>query len=215
MILLYALNVGRMDREAIENNHTVYLERLAFYKQNGMDTTHDREMLFNAMGLSSEGERTILEVGTGKGYFTLVLARKGFSICSLDDSPEEQYIARLNLAYDGLRASVNFVIGNAECLNFRPESFDAVISCNTFHHLSHPVKAAEEALRVTKRGGRVMIADFSDVGFATIAAIHASEGKQHEMPAIRLHHIRDVFSAQGYRVSLSILGNEELLIIRQ
>lgn len=49
------------------------------------------------------------------------------------------------------------VIGDAHCLPFRDSVFDAVVSFNTFEHLSDPGRAAEEVRRVLKPGGRLVL----------------------------------------------------------
>ncbi len=49
------------------------------------------------------------------------------------------------------------IVGDAHCLPFRDEVFDAVVSFNTFEHLQDPATAAKEILRVLKPGGKVLI----------------------------------------------------------
>ena len=99
-----------MESEVLEN-HKRYLERKALYKSFGCDVDKERKFILDAARLISG---SILEVGTGKGHFTLVLARAGFKFTTIDISEQEQKFARLNLKYFGLDGLVDFRIGDAE-----------------------------------------------------------------------------------------------------
>ncbi len=90
----------------------------------------------------------ILEVWTGKGYFTVELAKEGYKFVSIDLSGEEQEFARLNIKYFGFEKHVDFRIENAEYLSFGDSSFDTIFSINTIHHLANPVKVKIKGARV-------------------------------------------------------------------
>ena len=47
--------------------------------------------------------------------------------------------------------------GNAENLEFEPETFDAVIMNNVLFYVSNPVQTLKEAHRVLKPGGKVIL----------------------------------------------------------
>lgn len=49
------------------------------------------------------------------------------------------------------------VVGDALVLPFKDETFDAIVSFNTFEHLADPQTAAREVFRVLKPGGRIVI----------------------------------------------------------
>lgn len=55
--------------------------------------------------------------------------------------------------------SLEFKVADAHALDFEDNSFDATRSDRVFQHLADPVKALSEMVRVTKPGGRVVIAD--------------------------------------------------------
>lgn len=49
------------------------------------------------------------------------------------------------------------IVGNAESLPFPDESFDVVLSTQVLEHLPEPERALAEAVRVLKRGGRLIL----------------------------------------------------------
>jgi ubiquinone/menaquinone biosynthesis C-methylase UbiE len=53
-----------------------------------------------------------------------------------------------------------FVAGRSDALPFRSESFDAILSCSSFHHWSKAEESLKEVFRVLKPEGRVVMSDW-------------------------------------------------------
>ena len=166
-----------MEEAAIEN-YKRYFKRAALYKKFGYDIERERIFIIEKAKPFSGG---ILEVGTGKGHFTVALAKEGYHFISDDISDEEQEFARLNIKYLGLEKQINFVIQNAEHLNFESECFDAIFSVNLIHHLRNPFKVIDNLIRVASVGCKIVLSDFSKEGLKVIDKIHSSEGRKHEV----------------------------------
>jgi SAM-dependent methyltransferase len=92
-------------------------------------------------GAHSHGQ-TLLEVGCGNGYFSVLLS-KYFELKCLDFS-------KVMLAQNPIHESCK-VIGDAEHLPFEPDSFDTVFCANLLHHLEDPAVAVKEMDRVAKK----------------------------------------------------------------
>jgi ubiquinone/menaquinone biosynthesis C-methylase UbiE len=165
-----------MEKEIIEN-HNRFLERVALYKEYGYDIEKER---FFIIEKARPVSGAILEAGTGKGYFTLALAREGFTFTSFDISDEEQKYARLNLTYHGLEDRVHFDIADAECLPYNDDSFNVIFAVNMIHHLSSVRKVFDEFIRILSPQGKIILCDFNDRGFALLDEIHALDGRKHE-----------------------------------
>ncbi len=163
--------------EEIIRNRKKYLERSALYRSFGYDLEKERGFVLE-QGRPFGGR--ILEAGTGKGHFALMLAREGVHFVTFDISADEQRFARLNLAHSGLDKQVDFRIEDGESLSFDDGSFDTIFSVNLIHHLSSPYKVMDELVRVLAKGGKLIMSDFTEEGFLLIDKVHAAEGGSHD-----------------------------------
>lgn len=93
----------------------------------------------------------ILDVGTGSGFFAILLAEKGHQVTGIDLTPSMIEEAEKLAQSQGTEA--RFFVMDAECPEFADESFDVVISRNLTWTLPHPDKAYEQWSRVLKKGG--------------------------------------------------------------
>lgn len=99
-----------------------------------------------------EGERlNILDVGTGTGYFAVILAGLGHRVTGIDLTPAMLDEARQNCRE--LDIAAVFLEMDAQNLTFADGSFDVVISRNLTWTLPNPEKAYAEWFRVLKPGG--------------------------------------------------------------
>lgn len=172
-------------------------EREAVYLSFGYDIEKERNRILEAAE-PMRGE--ILEAGTGKGYFSLALAKRGHRFTTFDVSGAEQEIARLHLQHHALDRLASFVVENGESLSFKDGSFGTILSVNTLHHLENPVKVMDELIRVLAPSGKLFLCDFNRRGFQMMEKIHAREGNVHGSGKIRLSkaglHLRD----KGFKI---------------
>ncbi|MFC1645818.1 class I SAM-dependent methyltransferase [Candidatus Omnitrophota bacterium] len=196
-----------MEREVLEN-HKRYLERKKLYQSHGFDIDEERNFVLDkAEPLYGD----ILEVGTGKGHFTLTLAKEGYKFTSVDVSKDEQAIARLNLQYFGLENCVNFRIENAEHLSFGDKSFDIIFSINTVHHLDDPFKVIDELVRIVSFEGKIVLSDFTKYGFEILDKVHAAEDRVHEKAKFGLYDIEEYLGHKGFKIDRHESRFQEML----
>ena len=185
-----------LEREVLEN-HKRYLERKKLYQSHGFDIDKERKFVLDkAEPLFGD----ILEVGTGKGHFTLILAKEGYKFTSVDVFEEEQDIARLNLRYFGLEDYVDFKIENAEDLSLEDNSFDIIFSINTIHHLEAPFKVMDELVRIISFEGKIILSDFTKDGFEILHEVHTTKGRIHEKAKFSLHNIGEYLGQKGFMI---------------
>ena len=96
----------------------------------------------------------VLEVGTGPGFFAILLSELGYDVTAIDLTPAMLEEAKKNA---GAKAgSILFMEMNAEALKFEDTSFDVVISRNLTWNLPHPDAAYAEWVRVLRPGGLLL-----------------------------------------------------------
>ncbi|MEV6277638.1 demethylmenaquinone methyltransferase [Nocardia sp. NPDC051832] len=98
------------------------------------------------------GER-VLDLAAGTGVSTLDLAKSGAWCLAADFSQ--------GMLQAGQYRNVPMVAADATALPFADDSFDAVTISYGLRNISESEQALREMLRVTKPGGRLVVAEFS------------------------------------------------------
>jgi ubiquinone/menaquinone biosynthesis C-methylase UbiE len=94
-----------------------------------------------------------LEVGSGSGHFSALLAEAGFNAILLDYSFSAIACARRSFSSLDGRDRKKYVLGNAFALPVRDSSMDVVISCGLLEHFEEPSGVVREMVRVLREGG--------------------------------------------------------------
>lgn len=109
------------------------------------------------MPVKEEGSLNIVDVGTGPGYFPILLEEMGYPCTGVDIIPEMLAEARGNAAARGVNPS--FVLGDADSLPFEDGTLDVIISRNVTWTLLDAKKTYENWVRLLAPGGRIVIFD--------------------------------------------------------
>jgi SAM-dependent methyltransferase len=105
-----------------------------------------RERLLLDLFLSASPGPTVLNAGAGQGSFSLRLARIGFEVTSIDDSP-----AAVDVLRDRLPGSIE--LADVTAMPFADESFDAAVLGEVLEHVPDDAGALSEVARVLRPGG--------------------------------------------------------------
>jgi SAM-dependent methyltransferase len=108
------------------------------------------------------GER-VLDVAAGNGNATLAAARRFADVTSTDYVPALLERGRDRARADGLK--IGFQVADVEDLPFADGSFDVVLSTYGAMFAPDHARTASEILRVTRRGGRIGLANWTPEGF--------------------------------------------------
>jgi SAM-dependent methyltransferase len=100
------------------------------------------------------GTEVALDSGCGTGSFALALAPYVGEVVASDTN--EDYLEAGRAIAPG---NVRFVEGDATALPFGYATFDIAGCVRTLHHVRRPELAVSELARVTRPGGRLLIAD--------------------------------------------------------
>lgn len=101
----------------------------------------------------SAHDGAILEVGCGKGNLLRRLSKIGSYKVGIDVSKATVNEARINLK---MERGIHLVVGTAEALPFRNETFGAIILFEVLEHLENPRRAIRKISRCLKTNGRLL-----------------------------------------------------------
>ncbi len=101
-----------------------------------------------------EGDERALDVGCGTGALAYALAPLVGEVVGVDADE-----ASLEAAREHAPPGCTFVLGDAEALPFPFGDFDLVGCLRVLHHVRRPELVVAELARVTRPGGRILLAD--------------------------------------------------------
>jgi ubiquinone/menaquinone biosynthesis C-methylase UbiE len=101
----------------------------------------------------------LLEIGCGMGYDSLEFLKRGVKVTATDLTPNAVAITKQHFLVEGLQAE-EVRTANALDLPFKDNTFDAVWANGVLHATGDTERAIQEARRVLKPGGRVIISHF-------------------------------------------------------
>ena len=137
-------------------------EELAGISRHNWSAVLHEEIYSHFPGRSPESI-SVLDVGTGPGFFAILLAESGFHVTAVDMTPEMLEEAMQNAG--PLAEKIDFREMNAEHLCLPDDSYDVVVSRNLTWNLPHPEKAYSEWHRVLRTGGLLLNFDSNWYGY--------------------------------------------------
>lgn len=109
--------------------------------------------------IGNAGARKILEIGAGTGRYSIALSREGHDVTALELVDHNIDVMKSKLTEND---TLKIVKGNALNLSsFADEEFDITLLLGPMYHLYSvkvKEKALSEAVRVTKKGGHILVA---------------------------------------------------------
>jgi arsenite methyltransferase len=132
-----------------------------------------RETLMDT--LHWNGKERVLDVGCGSGLLLVAAAKRlnggtavGVDIWRKEDLANNRLETTLrNARIEGVADRIQVEEGDARMLPFGEAIFDVVVSLNVIHNIAkreERAQALKEIVRVLKPGGRLVIADFRNIG---------------------------------------------------
>jgi GT2 family glycosyltransferase/ubiquinone/menaquinone biosynthesis C-methylase UbiE len=106
-----------------------------------------------AVTLSVIGGKKVLDVASGEGYGSSIMAKTASSVTGVDISDDA--VRHANQTY--IKDNLHFIQGSATKLDFDDASFDVVVSFETIEHLAEQAEMLGEIRRVLRPDGKLVI----------------------------------------------------------
>ena len=146
---------------------------------------------------------TIVDLGAGEGLISQLLARRAERVVCIDNSPQMIEFGSKLAEKNGF-TNLSYQLGDIEAVPLADNTFDCALLSQALHHAQHPQTAVEEAFRILKPGGQLIIIDLLEHQFEKARDLYAdvwlgfSENK--------LYHI---LKTAGFRkIELNIVSRE-------
>ncbi len=128
-------------------------EELATDQHHVWSQTIDQRIKSHFPGKKPE-EIKVLDIGTGPGFFAIILTELGYQVSAVDYTEAMLEQARSNAG--DLAQHIHFQQMNAEELTFADNTFDVIVSRNLTWNLHNPDKAYTHWNRVLKKNGLLL-----------------------------------------------------------
>jgi ubiquinone/menaquinone biosynthesis C-methylase UbiE len=99
----------------------------------------------------------VLDIGCGPGKMLVDLMSRQCEVSGIDIAAGMLEIAQANIQAVYPDKKVDIHLGDAEKLDYPPETFDAVICAGVIEYLQNDEKWIQEVFRVLKRGGTLIV----------------------------------------------------------
>lgn len=138
---------GKKQLESLNNNPEQFIVDLEKLPKSKLD-------IIRAM--TNFKQKRILEFGSGRGEFSVALAKLGGIVTGIDIGEDlvevSKRVAKVN------NVECEFVTGNIDALQFEDDTFDFVIGKDILHHLPKQgvIDSISESYRVLKPGGAAL-----------------------------------------------------------
>jgi ArsR family transcriptional regulator len=114
----------------------------------------------------------VADLGAGEGLLSQLLARRAARVWCIDNSPRMVEVGT-RLAKKNALANLTYKLGDIEQVPLPARSVDLAILSQALHHAQHPQRAVDEAWRILKPGGQLLILDLAEHTFEKARELYA------------------------------------------
>ncbi len=107
---------------------------------------------------------TVADLGAGEGLISQLIAHRAERVWCIDNSPKMVEVGTELASKNGL-ANLTYKLGDIEQVPLADKSVDLAILSQALHHASHPQTAVNEAFRILKPGGQLLVLDLKEHAF--------------------------------------------------
>jgi len=114
----------------------------------------------------------IADLGAGEGLISQLLARRAAKVWCIDNSPRMIEVGTELAKKNGL-ANLTYKLGDIEHVPLPNASVELAILSQALHHAQHPQTAIDEAFRILRPGGQLLLLDLKAHTFETARELYA------------------------------------------
>lgn len=107
----------------------------------------------------------VADLGAGEGLISQMLAHRAERVWCIDNSPRMVEVGTALARKNGL-ANLAYKLGDIEDVPLPDRSVDLAILSQALHHANHPQTAVNEAHRILRPGGQLVVLDLKEHTFA-------------------------------------------------
>lgn len=114
----------------------------------------------------------IADLGAGEGLLSQLLALRARRVWCIDNSPRMVEVGTELAGRNGL-ANLTYKLGDIEQVPLPDKAVDLAILSQALHHAQRPQVAVEEAFRILRPGGQLIVLDLNEHGFEKARELYA------------------------------------------
>ena len=114
----------------------------------------------------------IADLGAGEGLLSQLLAQRAHQVWCIDNSPRMVEVGTELANKNGLD-NLAYKLGDIEQVPLPDKSVDLAILSQALHHAQHPQPAVNEAFRILRPGGQLLVLDLNEHTFEKARELYA------------------------------------------
>jgi ubiquinone/menaquinone biosynthesis C-methylase UbiE/DNA-binding transcriptional ArsR family regulator len=114
----------------------------------------------------------VADLGAGEGLISQLLARNAKQVWCIDNSPRMVEVGT-ELARKNDLSNLTYKLGDIEDVPLPDASVDLAILSQALHHAAHPQKAVDEAHRILRPGGQLVVLELAEHDFEKARELYA------------------------------------------
>lgn len=114
----------------------------------------------------------VADLGAGEGLISQLLARRAKQVWCIDNSPRMVEVGSELARRNGLE-NLAYKLGDIEKVPLPDRSVDLAILSQALHHAQRPQTAINEAFRILRPGGQILVLDLNEHGFEKARELYA------------------------------------------
>ena len=114
----------------------------------------------------------VADLGAGEGLISQLIAHRAERVWCIDNSPRMVEVGTELAKKNGL-ANLAYKLGDIENVPLPDRSVDLAILSQALHHANHPQTAVNEACRILRPGGQLVVLDLKEHAFEKARELYA------------------------------------------